>query len=134
MELACDGGCPNNGRSNVVKWRVYDLDKKKLVVDRVYEFPEDSEYKATNNLAELFALVAALKIAEPNSKIFTDSQVVLTWLDNMQRMGRLSKNDSKAQYKIFEGVRIAIGLIDKKNIKVYKWRKDLFGETPADCK
>lgn len=130
MNLVCDGGCKSNGNNpTLMMWRVYDSDKKKLVVDKsTTKIVENGRtLELTNNKAELCAFVEAARIASRGSRIGTDSKIVLFWIKN----GLTGKSKAKDQEFIIRGISAARELITKKQLKVYWFNEKI---NPADCK
>lgn len=130
MNLVCDGGCKSNGSNpTLMMWRVYDRDKKTLVVDKsttkIIEGGRTLEL--TNNKAELCAFVEAARIASYGSIIGTDSKVVLSWIKN----GLPDKSKAKDQEFVIRGISAARELIAKKQLKIYWFNEKV---NPADCK
>ncbi len=75
----CDGGVPMNGthHANHYNLRVYDLEKKKLVISKTY-FHE----KANSVLGELESIREACETAHKYATIYNDSKIALCYINN----------------------------------------------------
>ncbi len=120
----CDGGCPKNGthHANHYNIRVYDLEKKRIVVSRTY-YSKDSCSLA----GELTSILEACAICHKYATIYNDSTTAINYVKN----GVAEGSDKFIMFKdIVEKIN---NLVFQKELKI-EWWDNKKERNYADCK
>ena len=113
-----------------VDWQCVDLATGEVVV-RSEVYPE-----GTNNIGEFVAVIDALRYLHKRGRIkepvYTDSQIAMAW--HRRAYPRTKHPRRKASEPLFAAMDKAVQWL--KEVRppnpVLHWKKDLWGETPAD--
>lgn len=122
--LYTDGGCLNNGYPNAYGAWAFILDGNNRLERDSAGFTTYNGKPATNNKAEMLAIINGLRRIEPGSDvdIVTDSEVMISWIERWQ--AKFRKKHAMDKDLINEFISVATG----KNLKA-TWVKGHNGHT-----
>lgn len=120
---AVDGAC--NQSTGEFQYQVYDLNCQSI------KHTSKPYLKGTNNIAEFFAIICALKAlvkSKSNQPIYSDSTTAIKWVKD--RCCNTKVNDRELLMKISE----QIEWLRSNNCPnpILKWETKIWGENPAD--
>jgi len=130
MTICVDASCLGNpGRA---EYRGLNFATKEVLFE--YAIPGIS----TNNVAEFFAIVHALKYSKENkvyATIYSDSQTAIGWIKNKSCSTTLVRNqETVVSHLLIKNAKKLLNQFEKKVLvsMVKKWDTRTFGEIPAD--
>lgn len=127
------------GNSMVSEYQIYDLKQKKMLTTQSIGF-------ATNNLTEFFGLIHALTLCVDkgiSKTVYTDSMTAIAWLSSKDPKTRFKFSSNPLIKKMLDRSLVLAKkwgtkkvnkthVIVNGNIDVLFWRKNSWGEIPAD--
>jgi len=121
--IVVDGACNQN--TGEFQYQAYDLNTQSI------KHTSKPYLNGTNNIAEFFAIICALKAlvkSKSDKPIYSDSTTAIKWV--MDRCCNTKVNDRELLMKISE----QIEWLHRNNClnPILKWQTKIWGENPAD--